>query len=511
MASRQQGGTGHQIEGYNSTRSREPSEIGGDSPEKNVRHFKSSAKVHDLTAEIKELENRAIWLEARNQKLSESLMKMQATTVSQSMGNDKKQMRVRVFKAWVEASGEIKLERHLEEQTKALEECKRVAMDLGKALKHEQELRMVAEDAANQLKEQLGSGHASNDAVRNKIEIQLSKKALLQKRLKTVEEHVELKRGHARAVVSEGDRYESRRRDLEKQHNRGEEKQQHLYSVVDSQHLRDEARETMQQVRELLPPAPRVTSPTSPPRPIMVAPPPATVVYASPPQSLTIPPGQASRSRVASRADQALSRFQDFQQRHPEPPRRTVQEIADELFTKIDTDGDGAITRDEFDRAQREGLLQREELVRSVAMQQPQLQLPVPQRRMVNDRLGSWQASDGMEGSPIIGGLQTAHTAPTMGGLQPGGNMPASQPSFGTQVGSFTQQQPITVSSGPLHAGGFQPGSPVAAAPSRIFQAATSGTGGYSPQVGYGAPPEPWWSRSGQPTVIASQGVTHKM
>jgi hypothetical protein len=401
-----------------------------------VKHFKSSSKVVELTDEIKDLENRSMFLAQRNERLTARLMQMQATTVSKAFNMGKAVMRQRVFKAWVEIRLEIRLERHLEEQTHALESCKQVATDLGMALKQEQDLRMNVEDAAHQLQDQVGGAQIENDKIRQRVESLVAKKAFLQKRLGTVEDHLERKHNHAQAVISEGQRYETRKRDINTK--RKEKEQLHMYSLEDSKMMRGEVHETMQQVKGLLPPSsPMVSPPLSPTvasrRAVPAAP--VTFTYTSSPQSYTIPPQGHPSVQYVSAADQALNRLEEFRQRYP---ARSAVEIADAVFTRIDTDGDGAITREEFDRAQRDGMLHREELIRQAAAQT--VSLPLPQRRVLpgeqRERLGTWQVSEHQH--PPVDGFTSPMPMPPMLGSQ---SMPI--PHFAQAKGPPLAQPPV--------------------------------------------------------------------
>lgn len=467
------GGTGH-LSGGSSIAivsrgaSQTPSEVGSPGGEY-AKHYKSTSKVRELAQEIVSLESRSQWLDEQNKILSSRLMKLQSSCVSKNLMVGGKQLKIRFFKAWIEVSYEMKLERHLEQQTRALDQCREVAQELGMALKQERDSHASLRASCENVKAQFEDVVGSNYKLQHDLDALTAKAALLQRRLEHAEHHVTKKNHHAMAVIGEGERYEKRKRDLMRELDATDNQIHNKVSYTMQEHrgIRQQAHETVEQSRMMVnalgnsverpPPRPtrpraveppsraRERSPSPAPGRRSPSPPPGPRVMSPPPPRAASPPAAEGRTALhgggggslGSSATSALGRLRELEAKYsaprpgpgplaeaPEAPRRLAIRAADEV-SRIDADGENYISREELEAAQRAGIISSEELKR----QRPQAQLALPLPRRSTDRSGAWQA---VSGSPVdgaaSGSVYPRPAAVSPGNYAPGRSLQSSAP-----------------------------------------------------------------------------------
>jgi len=325
-----EGGTGHVGGAPMDTRSEDNRSQQGDGEPPSVRHLKSHSKMVGLHSEITQLEQRIAWLDHRNRWLSSKMMAVQKSFITSMFNVGSKVLRQRCFKGWSEAMSELRLEHQLQEQTRSLDQIQQVAHNLGACLGEEQEQRRAVEAAHANLQEEISRIYASNDGMKRKVDGSNDRIAKLEQILFTAESYLDKKQSHAVNVVEEGKKYEKRKVSLEAEYQDAGRERPQTYTLEESVRLREQTYETMQKAQTWLPRA--VSSSASPAQPTGLL----LTTYGAP---------SAAKPRSVM-ADTRVLATQSFAQ------QAEVQALKDE-FASMDADGDGVITREEFNAAQR--------------------------------------------------------------------------------------------------------------------------------------------------------------
>lgn len=230
-------------------------DIGGEGrePPKMVAYV-SSNKVHNLTDELVQLEERCGWLENRNQWLTKKMILHQRSFIEKSLMGCLRMLKQRCFEVWREQMNEMRLERNLEEQTASLDQCQQVAKELGMVLAVEQEGRKNTDQAHRATQEDVRAKQESIEQLQHQFEDQRQRIQIMEQRLRLAEGFLTRARGDAMQVVGESDNYEKKKRELAAAYQRPGRK--HLEDFTDLGHsakVRDIAHSTVQQMSNLLP------------------------------------------------------------------------------------------------------------------------------------------------------------------------------------------------------------------------------------------------------------------
>mmetsp|Transcript_48715 Transcript_48715/g.136280 ORF Transcript_48715/g.136280 Transcript_48715/m.136280 type:complete len:448 (-) Transcript_48715:88-1431(-) len=330
-----------------------------------IRHGQSSSKVRGLVGEIGSLEEHFVFLEERNRWLTSKMLALQNTKVSQVLGVTNRDRKVKLFKAWTKAMSAMRVEHQLQEQTLSLEKCQHVAHDLGIALGKEKQARMSVEAAANDFGDELARMRSSNEGLRRRLDQQRGQMDVLERRLQMAEAFITQKRGHALAVVEEGNAYDRKKRELETRSRDLDRFEQKQYSLEESSNLRQSAEDSMRRLSQQFPqsPLPHKSAPSGPPRSRSpeVERYPTSIPLQSPQRPM--PPEAQQRPASLSPPRSALvSPMSGHRGVRPGPPEASPgsgrlgswqQSMGDssganELFDMLDTDHNGVITRGEL-------------------------------------------------------------------------------------------------------------------------------------------------------------------
>jgi len=215
-----------------------------------VQHMPSS-KVHLLAGDIAQLEHRCTWLESRNVWLTKKLMLAQRRFIEKVMMSCTRVRARKSFDAWKDAMREMRLERQLEEQTRSLDRCQRVAKELGVALTQEQSARVASEAARRAVDEELGKTHEDEARLKGQLAKGSRHLQLLETWVREAESCLIRTRSAGQSIVNGASDYEQRRRELDQQV-RSKANCQHVSPVEHGMRTREEAHGVMQRVSSLL-------------------------------------------------------------------------------------------------------------------------------------------------------------------------------------------------------------------------------------------------------------------
>jgi len=210
-----------------------------------------SSKVHDVANEVAALEQRGAWLEERNTWLTKKLLETHRKFIEKNLVGNVEALKRRMFSAWSKGMVELRLERQLEVQTASLDQCQRVASELGEALTQEQEARKAAEAALANQRQQNERLVGDKTDLLDQREVHLERIELLEKQLAEAEAHVSRSKRAAHGEIEAHSAYESRKRELQ-QELREFKKGVQAMPLEQSRRSRDDAHVTIQRVAHLL-------------------------------------------------------------------------------------------------------------------------------------------------------------------------------------------------------------------------------------------------------------------
>lgn len=210
-----------------------------------------STKVQFLANEIEELESKCSQLEGRNNWLTKRLLSRQRRFIEKTLLSNSKIRLRRSFEAWRESMHEMRLERHLDEQTASLDQCQQVAKELGAALAQEQEARKASEESHMSMRGDLERAMQQEKRLKHQHKEQQLQLELLERRVQEAESCLMRSRADAQAVIESADLYEKKRRDMEYEV-QDDRRRYNANPMEHSVRLRDEANGVMKKVTSLL-------------------------------------------------------------------------------------------------------------------------------------------------------------------------------------------------------------------------------------------------------------------
>jgi len=225
-----------------------------------------SHKVANLANDIEQLETKCNYLEQRNIWLTKRLLNSQRKFMERTLAGSSKVMVRRTFEGWRDALQELVLERQLDQQTASLDECQKVAKELGAALSQEQQARQQSEAQHRQMRVDLQRALDQEKKLKQQHADQARQLEILERRVHEAESCLVRSRSDAQAVIESANAYERRRSDMESEAKEASEQLRRKgpaagqnpleYSIK----MREEAKGVMSQVSSLL------TRPVSPGR-----------------------------------------------------------------------------------------------------------------------------------------------------------------------------------------------------------------------------------------------------
>jgi len=234
---------------YGESASQVGSELDNDGDGPKIGDHKPSHKVHAVAGDIAALEQRCNWLEERNVWLTKRLLQAQRRFIERSLLATGKVIVTRSFEGWVAAMNELRLEKQLDEQTRSLDECQRVAQELGAALTQEQHVRSQCEAAHYDAQEELQKALDEERMLKGQCKDGQRRMELVERRVHEAENCLVRCRAEAQAVVDAANAYERTRREMEDQHKHPSRPENVLEEGLKS---RKEAHTVMQKVTGLL-------------------------------------------------------------------------------------------------------------------------------------------------------------------------------------------------------------------------------------------------------------------
>jgi len=220
-----------------------------------------SSKVANLAGDIEELETKCNNLESRNVWLTNRLLKSHQKFVEGTLsGNVKVRLR-RSFEGWREVIRDRHLEKQLDAQTASLDQCQRVAKELGAALAQEQDARRQSQANHQAMKEDLQRILLQEQKLKKQYEDQHVQVEIMERRVLEAENCLIRSRADAQAVVDSANNYERLKKEMEYEE-KDEKKREampggQVNTVEYSIKLRQEAQDTMNKVSSLLQRDPR--------------------------------------------------------------------------------------------------------------------------------------------------------------------------------------------------------------------------------------------------------------
>jgi len=211
-----------------------------------------------LANDIEVLEDRCNALEARNAWLTKKLMNSQRRIMERTLSGNSTVVLRRTFKAWLEAMNELNLEAQLDAQTMSLDQCQRVAKELGQALAQEQQIRQGYEESHRGVHAELDAALAKQRKLKEVYEKQELEIKAMEKRVAEAESCLMRSRLDAEAVIESAKLYEKRRKDLEFEVRDTADQQQarggigYLDPMEACKRLREESKVTVQKANKLL-------------------------------------------------------------------------------------------------------------------------------------------------------------------------------------------------------------------------------------------------------------------
>lgn len=178
----------------------------------------SSKQVSSLANEIQSFESRCAWLESRNEWLTEKMIASKKNFIRSVLNGSSNLLKRNAFDGWRKAMTEDHLEFQLHQQTESLDQCQRVAKDLGSALGEEQDARKQLEAALQTLRDEIQSVTASSQSLQQHIAEQQAQTRHLERRLREAENHMNRAHSDAANVASHVGFYERRVKELDVQH-----------------------------------------------------------------------------------------------------------------------------------------------------------------------------------------------------------------------------------------------------------------------------------------------------
>lgn len=174
-----------------------------------------STKAQNLANDIEGLESKCNHLEERNTWLTKKLLYTHKRFIEKTLlGNSQGRLR-RCLEAWREAMQELTLERQLDEQSASLDQCQRVAKELGEALGQEQEAHKTSEGTHKRLQDDLQRAILQEKRLKQQYKDQQAQLEILESRVQEAETCLARSRQDAQAVVESAMDYERRRHEIE--------------------------------------------------------------------------------------------------------------------------------------------------------------------------------------------------------------------------------------------------------------------------------------------------------
>merc|ERR1719401_449767 len=124
---------------------------------------------------------------------------------------------MRFFDTWKNCMHELRLESQLHKTTKELEEVRKVAEELNKALTEEMEATVRAKETGEAAAVEVEQVHANNELMQREIETHEERMQALQRRLEECEQQIQMSRNAHLEALKETDAYEKKRQGAEKQ------------------------------------------------------------------------------------------------------------------------------------------------------------------------------------------------------------------------------------------------------------------------------------------------------
>lgn len=189
-------------------------ESAGDISPSSLRDHSSlpSSKVAVLVSEVDDLETKCNQLEQRNSWLTTKLLRSQQSFVEQWLLGHTKVNAARAFRGWRNSMEELKLERHLEEQTDNLDQCQRLAAELGATLTQEQAARNSSEAEYRGMQDDLQRALQQEKKLKSQLQAHQMEVQLLEQRLQAAETCLQRSRGEAQRVLEAHMAYDERKR-----------------------------------------------------------------------------------------------------------------------------------------------------------------------------------------------------------------------------------------------------------------------------------------------------------
>lgn len=233
----------------------------------------SSQQVSSLAGEIQALEARCEGLESRNAWLNTKVLQSKNTHIASMLNLITSTTKRSCFDAWRKVMMEDHLEFQLNQQTESLDQCQKVAKDLGTALAKEQDLRGNVEANLQSLREEIRNVTVSNENLQQHIAEQQARARHLERQLREAENHMGLAHNDAMNVGTHVSGYDRKTKELDVQHKQAldELRRSGQYTalqvmeaqsqggpssqeqVMESRRSRSEAKLTLRQVQGLLP------------------------------------------------------------------------------------------------------------------------------------------------------------------------------------------------------------------------------------------------------------------
>lgn len=147
------------------------------------------------------MEQKCIYLEERNQTLTDKLIWSQRSFIEKTFMNNSRVYVRAAFEAWKGIMGVLRFEHQLEVQTKSIKQCQQVSRELGAALAREQEVTRKHFQACQQMEADMESEFAAHVQLNRDSEKQSAELSLLQRQMQLIMKSRGWQEDHAQNIL----------------------------------------------------------------------------------------------------------------------------------------------------------------------------------------------------------------------------------------------------------------------------------------------------------------------
>jgi len=147
------------------------------------------------------MEQKCIYLEARNQTLTDKLIWSQRSFIEKTFMNNSRVYVRDAFEAWKGIMGVLRFEHQMEVQTKSIKQCQQVSRELGAALAREQEVTRKHFQACQQMEADMESEFAAHVQLNRDSEKQSAELSLLQRQMQLIMKSRGWQQDHAQNIL----------------------------------------------------------------------------------------------------------------------------------------------------------------------------------------------------------------------------------------------------------------------------------------------------------------------